>query len=229
MSIIVFILGAILGSTLGCINTRRDNIKGFLFERSRCDTCNTQIKFVNNIPILSYILLKGRCPECRAKIKITTLIYEVVCAVLFLIFYIKYGLSSYFVISCVQTLVLVSICITDLEKMEIYTADLYILAALSLINLYTRQFYGSIIISLIFAIFYILLHKINVVGDGDVYLGAISGLYATNYFDGFVIFRNTFIFAAIYGIFLLIALKKDKKSKMPLCPFIVMSIFSVMI
>ncbi len=66
--VVVFIFGAIVGSFLNVCIYRIPRKKSIVFPSSRCTNCNAPIRAFDNIPILSYVLLRGKCRECKARI-----------------------------------------------------------------------------------------------------------------------------------------------------------------
>ena len=94
--ILVFISGSVIGSFLNvCIYRLPKNIS-IVRPRSFCPQCNAFIKWFDNIPIISYFLLKGRCRNCRAKISLRYPVVEIVTACLFLFLYQKFSFSEEF-------------------------------------------------------------------------------------------------------------------------------------
>ncbi len=64
----VFILGSVLGSFVNVLIYRLPNNESPVFPRSHCPRCNAPIAFYDNIPILSYLILRARCRQCRGLI-----------------------------------------------------------------------------------------------------------------------------------------------------------------
>src|SRR5215467_882723 len=65
---IAFLLGLVLGSFLNVVIARLPEGESIVSPRSRCPRCKTPIRPKDNIPVLSYVLLRGRCRDCRKKI-----------------------------------------------------------------------------------------------------------------------------------------------------------------
>lgn len=92
--IIIFILGAIIGSFLNVCIYRIPRGLSIISPSSRCTSCGTPIKIYDNIPILSYILLMGRCRSCKAKLAIQYPLVEFLNASLYVVIYNKFGSDS---------------------------------------------------------------------------------------------------------------------------------------
>ena len=86
-SILLFVLGAAIGSFLCCQARRlhlRDTKKKKLGRRSVCMHCKKQLKWYDNIPIVSWLVLRGKCRNCHRKIGIAEFLSEIFCALTFL-------------------------------------------------------------------------------------------------------------------------------------------------
>lgn len=94
MSVFMFILGAIVGSFLNVCIVRMPHEKSVVRPRSHCVHCKNQLPWYDNIPFVSYILLKGRCRFCGQKISARYFFVELVTAVTFAGFYQYFGLTA---------------------------------------------------------------------------------------------------------------------------------------
>lgn len=81
MYVILFILGCCMGSFINVMFSRKDWYKG----RSRCDECGYIIKWYDLIPILSFLILRGKCRKCKTKIDISHLVSELMMGAAFLV------------------------------------------------------------------------------------------------------------------------------------------------
>jgi len=97
-AILIFILGLIVGSFSNVCIYRVPRNESIIYPASHCPKCRSKIKPFDNIPLLSFILLKGRCRNCKSKISIQYPIVELLTGLMYLIIYLIYGLS-------VQTLI----------------------------------------------------------------------------------------------------------------------------
>ncbi|MHC5082378.1 MAG: prepilin peptidase [Planctomycetota bacterium] len=82
---LVFIVafGACIGSFLNVVIYRLPRNKSLAHPPSACPSCNTPIKFYNNIPIFSWLILRGKCPNCKTPISCRYIIVELITALLF--------------------------------------------------------------------------------------------------------------------------------------------------
>lgn len=95
--IFVFVLGSMIGSFLNVCIHRLPLGESIVKPRSYCPKCKKSIIWYDNIPLLSYIILKGRCRHCAEKISLRYFLVELLTALTFLTFFNLYGLSFYFI------------------------------------------------------------------------------------------------------------------------------------
>ena len=88
-----FIFGAIVGSFNNVCIVRMPHEKSVVWPGSHCPNCKKPIVWYDNIPFLSHILLRGRCRHCRKAISFRYFVVELTTAVLFLVFYLYFGLT----------------------------------------------------------------------------------------------------------------------------------------
>lgn len=111
--IFVFALGAIIGSFLNVVIHRYPREESIVFPASHCPECGTMIKPWDNIPILSYIILGGRCRACRTWISPRYLFVEAANGLFFLAIFQRTGLSLAFV--PVAAIVSMTICLIFID------------------------------------------------------------------------------------------------------------------
>ena len=79
----IFALGACIGSFLNVVIYRLPRDKSLITPPSACPQCNTPIRFYNNIPLFSWLLLRGKCPDCKATISARYFLMELITAICF--------------------------------------------------------------------------------------------------------------------------------------------------
>ncbi len=92
--IIAFILGASIGSFLNVLIVRIPHDENIAFPASHCVSCKTPLKAWHNIPIFSWLFLRGKCAFCGAKISIQYPIVEILSGFIYLIIALKFGISA---------------------------------------------------------------------------------------------------------------------------------------
>jgi leader peptidase (prepilin peptidase)/N-methyltransferase len=95
-SIIVFIFGLIVGSFLNVLIFRLPNNISILYPPSSCPYCKFRLKFYDNIPLLSYIVLRGKCRHCGNKISFIYPLIELLTAFIFYILFVKVFYRTFF-------------------------------------------------------------------------------------------------------------------------------------
>jgi len=93
LGIFIFIVGAMTGSFLNVCIVRLPLEKSIVFPGSHCVACRTPIHWYDNIPLISWVLLGGRCRACKEKISMRYWIVELLTGLTFFLFYRHYGLQ----------------------------------------------------------------------------------------------------------------------------------------
>ncbi|MDD5406875.1 MAG: prepilin peptidase [Sulfurovaceae bacterium] len=115
----IFILGIIIGSFLNVVIYRIPLDKNIAFPASHCPACQTPLKWWQNIPIISWIFLKGKCYFCNAPISKRYPIVELITGILFLIIYFKVGLVWYLPFIFASFASLLALSIIDIDHMAV--------------------------------------------------------------------------------------------------------------
>jgi len=89
----IFVLGAAIGSFLNVVILRIPLNENISFPASHCMSCNTPLRFWHNIPILSWLFLRGKCAFCGAKISLQYPLIELLSGLIFLFSALKFGLT----------------------------------------------------------------------------------------------------------------------------------------
>lgn len=122
-SIFIFIIGLCFGSFFNVVGYRLPNKMSIAFPPSHCTNCNHKLGKLELIPILSYIIQKGKCKNCKEKISIIYPIFELLTAVLFVLCYLSYK-ELYpewinVIYACVFVSSMIIIMISDIKYMII--------------------------------------------------------------------------------------------------------------
>lgn len=116
MSVFVAALfGLVVGSFLNVVIHRVPLGESVVFPASHCPNCETRIRVYDNIPVLSYLLLRGRCRDCKERIPISYPVVEAATVVLFGAAIYAFGISFKLFAALVFTIVLVALAGTDYE------------------------------------------------------------------------------------------------------------------
>lgn len=240
--ILVFtLLGLFVGSFLNVCIDRLPKGQSIIHPRSHCATCNRKISNLDNIPIFSYLWLRGRCRYCHAPIPIRLPIVEGITGLLFalLLVYWKFGLGLELGISLVYASLLIVIFVIDLENQLVLDKVIYPGMALALafsffwpglegIGALPGEALGRVVSSLAggaigmaaMALPFIIYRR--GMGMGDVKLGALVGLMS-----GYPLVAIALLLAVITGglvaAILLVFKIKKRSDPIPFAPFLATS------
>lgn len=224
-----FIIGSIIGSFLNVCIYRIPKEESIVYPPSHCPKCNNRLKWIDLIPIISYVFLKGRCRYCKEKISIKYPLIESFTGLIFLLLAIKYGISLDYLKYATLFSLLIVISFIDIETMNIYFSTTLTGIVFALIFLITQgvlenyilkdymyYIFGAIIPAGIIALIILLTGGM---GWGDVEICFISGLFLGLKLS-IVMLIASFIIGAIISLMLIWSKKKTRKDYIPFGPFI---------
>ena len=190
VSVYVFILGLCIGSFLNVVILRSLAGEDFIHSRSKCPRCKNQLAWYMNIPVFSYIFLRGKCAFCKEHISIQYPLVELICGFCYLAGYISFGLTLKTLFVWIILSFFILLAGTDFKETVIIDIHAYILAFVGILFSVLKLSGVSIFDSVLSAIFGFLFFEIlalftrkiigfRMFGEGDsliaVALGAIFG------------------------------------------------------
>ena len=92
--VLLFALGAVAGSVINVLTYRIEHKKPLMKGDIICDDCGTTLKAREIIPIISFIALKGECPYCKAKIPAREIVGEIICGLMFVVLFYRFGYTG---------------------------------------------------------------------------------------------------------------------------------------
>jgi len=206
--------------------------------RSYCPKCKKSISSKDLIPIISYLLLKGKCRHCKKKISKSYPLTELATALIFVISYVNLPQSftnttnlTYLIITLIFFSIIIFTFVYDLKYMEVADSVLLpgiIFAALATIHPLTPTIFSALIgATIIFGFFFlqILISKGRWIGGGDLRIAVFMGLMLgwPLALSGLVI---SYLIGSIISIFLLIVNRNCKmKTAIPFAPFLSIGTF----
>ncbi|RJR30419.1 prepilin peptidase [Candidatus Microgenomates bacterium] len=241
MSLFVFILGASLGSFIAALSWRMPRDISIGKGRSFCPNCKAQIAWHDNIPILSYLYLRGKCRACKKPISSRYFWVELTTGGVFFLLWIFQNrlivnidllsllpLWATYLFLVSITLLCICIFVIDYEH-QIIPDELVFLgfaaSVLALLASGTNLFYVHLLTGFLSATFFLLIvlaTKGAGMGLGDVklavFLGSVLGVR-----QAIVWMFMSFVLGACVGVLLIAAKKYGMKSKIAFGPFIVAS------
>jgi len=238
----IFMFGLIFGSFMNMLIYRLPlGISLIHPKRSICTSCNYQIKWYENIPLLSYIFLRGKCSNCKDKISIVYPLVELITAIISVMIFNKLGLNFDFFIIILIFYTLIILSFIDFKYKAVPDYLLILILIFSFFHSHflfndALLFIGAIVLLDIFMTFYIQniksrllkdksLKEQRSIGEGDVPIIAIIGGIVGIKLGLIAIFLSA-IFALLPSIFNLMA---KKETETPFIPFLSLGLFVVFI
>lgn len=114
-AVFIALLGLCLGSFLNVVIYRVPRKLPLLLDRSRCPKCTTKLTWYSNIPLLSFITLRGKCASCKAPISFRYPLVEALNAAIYLFFYWQFGISFNFFVYAALGSALIAIFFIDYD------------------------------------------------------------------------------------------------------------------
>ncbi len=179
--VLVFLYGIVIGSFLNVCILRIPRRESIARERSHCMSCGYQLRWYDLVPLFSYILLRGKCRKCKAKISMQYPIIEAANGILYLIVFYMCGFSWNSVLYCLLASALLALSVIDFRTYEIPIGFNVFILTLGLIHLaldypnWLQYVIGLVSVSGFLLIVY-LLTKGRGIGGGDIKLMAVCGL-----------------------------------------------------
>ena len=181
----IFILGVCIGSFTNVLIYRIPLGENIATESSHCMTCGNKIKWYDLIPLVSYLILRGRCRHCKTKLSAQYPLVELISGIGYVLIFLTNGLNLSSIIFCLSFSCLVAISVIDWRTYEIYNCLIYAIGILAIIKLICEAMadyhnvanyvIGFFVVSTLLLIIHFLT-KGKGMGLGDVYLMAVGGL-----------------------------------------------------
>ena len=238
--VLIGAVGAIFGSFLACQAWRlrfRDLKKQSLGKRSVCLSCHKQLKWYDNLPIISWVLLRGKCRYCGKKIGVMEILAEVLMAIAFVgisivmvpSFELDWSAYLLYGLTLVLVLLLGFLAIYDGKWGELPNFMLIIaggVAAVMAILRFVLPELGGDVVGLLGAVgilggIYLMLYFISKgqwVGDGDWILGAVIAIALG---DAWLALITLFLANFLGLVIMYPAVRKNNKRKIYFGPFLV--------
>ena len=234
MYILIFIIGAVLGSFLSLCIYRIPKGIDVVFKQSYCENCKKKIKTKDLIPIISYISLKGKSRCCNKQISKRNIIIEFLTGIIVLLLFIKYDLSFLFFKYLIFMALMTIISFIDLETSYVYTGIILKGSVLAIILMiiekiiYDNKMIDYIIGAFLVGLIIFLISKITkgAIGDGDIYILFLIGLFL-GCSKSIELLMITFMIGGVISTVLLITKIKNRKDAIPFAPFLFVAIFFI--
>jgi leader peptidase (prepilin peptidase)/N-methyltransferase len=229
--VLFFVFGALLGSFGNVVIYRLPEGKSVVIPRSHCQACGKTVPWYHNIPILSWLILRGRCFSCKAPFSIRYPLVELIMGILFLLLYLVNGLQWTTLEYAIFIFGLVVVSFIDIDHFilpDIFTLGGTVLGLLGAVLNPDRNFLDSFLGVLmgggflwLIAYGYWVLRKEEGMGGGDIkllaWIGAVLGWKAIP-----LVILISSVSGSIIGILLMLKNKGNLKTVIPFGPYLVL-------
>ncbi len=232
--IIIVLIGMAWGSFLNVVIYRLPREMSLLRPPSTCPDCEKRIKPYDNIPLLSYILLRGKCRYCQAKIPFSYFLVEFLTPLSFLLLFSQYSLSPFFFASCVFASAFIALAVIDFyhqilpDEITLPCLLLAIVYSLfrsdfNLMESLVGAVAGAGVLLFVYGAYY-LLRKQEGLGMGDVTMMLMIGAYLGWLQAFFTLILASFA-GAVVGILFIIFKRKNLQYSLPFGTFLAPAAF----
>jgi len=226
---VVFILGMLVGSFLNVCICRLPKGESIVSPPSHCPSCSYKIRWYDNIPVLSYLFLRGKCRGCGVHISLQYPLVELLNGVLTLLLFLRFGPTPAFVVLFLFCSALVVITFIDIEHQvipdEISLPGIVVGFVLSFFlkgHSWLNSLLGILLGGgslLLVAYGYQRLTGKEGMGGGDIKLLAMMGAFLGWKAIPFIIFASS-LSGSLIGVSMMLFQKKDSKLAIPFGPYL---------
>lgn len=219
-----FLVGTVVGSFLNVCIHRIPRQESIVSPGSRCPHCGTPVRFFDNVPILSFLILRGRCRQCGAGISRRYPFVEFLNGALYVLLLMKFGFIPAVLLYAAFASALLAITFIDLDHQII--PDAMTLPGMG-VGLAASAFFLPVgfrdaLLGLLLGggLFYLVaLVSRGGMGGGDIKMIAMIGAFL-GWKDVLLVILTASFFGSIVGIALMVLRGKDRKFPVPFGPFL---------
>jgi len=223
IALVIFIFGAMIGSFLNVVIYRIPKGESIVFPASKCQSCQTPLKWYHNIPIFSWLALRGKCAFCKEPIAKQYPIVEFLTGIIFVALYFKLGLVWYLPFMAASFAALFALVMIDFKYMAV--PDNVNFAAL-IFALIQPDFLGALMYAAIAAgglyligLLSSLIARKQAMGGADVIVAGTMGALLG--------FPNFFVALFLSALLAMIPSLINRETGVPFVPFLAMATFIV--
>ena len=226
-TVIAFIFGLVFGSFFNVVGLRVPKKQSIVHPPSHCTNCERRLTAIDLVPVLSYVLLRGKCRTCKATVSPIYPFMELLTGILFALAYVHFGITAEFFVALLFISMLVCITVSDIAYMLIPNKILlFFLPLLVVGRIFSplTPWWDSLLGAVIgFGVLYIVaLLSRGGMGGGDIKLFFVLGIVL-----GTLKTLLTLAFASaiglVIGIIVLRITKKGRKTPVPFGPSIALA------
>lgn len=219
------LLGAAIGSFLNVVIHRVPRDESIAFPGSHCPACGHALSALDNVPLVSWLLLRGRCRYCHSEISPRYPLVELMTAVVFVLAVLEFGVSLSGLAAALLGAYLVATVFIDIDHLLIVDAVTIPVACAGLVlallqHRVVSALEGALLGALIFGAIYIVTRGTGL-GLGDVKLAACLGIFL-GLANGIAAFAAAFIIGTLIALPVLFLRKRRQRDVLPFGPFLVL-------
>jgi leader peptidase (prepilin peptidase)/N-methyltransferase len=228
----IFVLGALIGSFLNVLIVRIPKDENIAFPASHCVSCNTPLKPWHNIPVFSWLFLRGKCAFCGEKISVQYPIVELISALIFVAVFMKMGISVPTLGIALAFLMLLTLSVIDFyykmvpDSLNLLALTLAIVSVFSFDMLFEHMTHALLFAGgfslLRFYISYII--KQEAMGEADIMIAATMGALLGVKLTLVAIFLSALL---ALPAMLMLRNETDESKQVPFIPFLAMATWIV--
>jgi leader peptidase (prepilin peptidase) / N-methyltransferase len=217
------LLGLVLGSFLNVVIYRLPRHESLIKPGSHCPGCGSAIRWYDNFPVVSWLLLRGRCRSCGTAISIRYLVVETITGLAFGLAMWKFGVEWRLLVAWAFMAAMIAVAFIDYDHMIIPDKIVLPGAAIGLaasIALDPRHWWIYLVSAAGAATFIFVLIMVwpGGMGPGDMKLALFMGaVLGTSVIVGMF---AAFLFGSLVGMYLVVVRKRSRKSRIPFGPFL---------
>ena len=219
------LLGLVLGSFVNVVIYRLPRSESLVRPGSRCPSCGTPIHWHDNIPVIGWLALRGRCRACEVRIPIRYPLVEAITGIAFALTFWRFGLTWPLLIAWAFIVAMVAVAFIDYDHMIIPNKIVLPGAVVGLtasVAIHPQRWWVYVAGSLGAAAFMFLLAMLwpGGMGPGDIkmalFMGAVLGAYVI------VAVFAAFLFGSVVGVHMIVVQKRSRKARVPFGPYLAM-------
>ena len=217
------LMGLVIGSFLNVVIWRVPRRESLVRPGSHCPGCGSAIRWYDNVPVVSWLVLRGHCRDCGSRISARYPLVEIVTGIAFALAFARFGLSWELLIAWFFIAAMVAVAFIDYDHMIIPTRIVLpgaLVGLMASVALHPQHWWVYLAGSLGAAAFMFALAMIwpGGMGPGDIrmalFMGAVLGKYVI------LALFLAFLFGGLVGGYLVLSKKRSRKDKIPFGPYL---------